>query len=53
MFKYVVYVLMGLFVVGWAGCAITIPLAGYKYMSVVFEDNTEDEMDVHASAADD
>ena len=33
---------MALFLAGWIGCAITIPLAGYKYMSVVFERDAED-----------
>jgi hypothetical protein len=35
-------ILEGLFLLGCAGCVITIPLAAWKYCSVILEKNEED-----------
>ena len=44
MTHFLAQVLLGLFIAGWIGCAITIPMAAFKYASVLFErDEPEDE----------
>ena len=41
--KTFVTILQGLFLLGVAGCAITIPLCAWKFFSVVFESNQDAE----------
>jgi hypothetical protein len=38
-----VLILQGLFIIGVAGCCVTIPLAAWGYFSVLFQKDTEAE----------
>jgi hypothetical protein len=35
--------MMGLFALGWIGCAITIPIVAFKFLSVLFEKDEEEQ----------
>ena len=48
-----VWFVQGLFLVGVAGCAITIPLCAWKFVSVLFEPPDESEVAESSAAADD
>ena len=39
-----VKILQVIFIAGCCGCAITIPICAWKYFSVLFEKDTEEEM---------
>jgi len=34
--------LMVLFAIGWIGCALTIPMAAFKFLSVLFEKDQDE-----------
>ncbi len=40
-FKFVTLV----FTIGWVGCLLTIPLAAYRFISVIFERDTDEPED--------
>jgi hypothetical protein len=42
--KLLVHVLQVLFAIGWIGCAVTIPLCAWKYSSVIFEKDTDEDI---------
>lgn len=48
-----VWVIQALFLVGVAGCAITIPLCAWKFVSVLFEPADESEAAEAQANADD
>jgi hypothetical protein len=39
------------FTIGWIGCLITIPLAAFKFFSVLFEQDAADQSQEFASKA--
>lgn len=39
-----VKILQVIFIAGCCGCAITIPICAWKYFSVLFEKDTEEEL---------